>query len=369
MIKRIASLAVILLFFMPSILIASEGEALIEDSLNRLDLSGIDTVLSGDSFEDIIVKAVNGTLDLSPESLIESTVSVFLSEIRTLVSLMRNMLIITLLCAILRNLSASFSKKSVSELAFFINFIIIVMILISSFNAGLSIMRDLISTECSLMEAAVPVMITMLAVSGNVTSAYILNPVIAFVITAISRFVRDILAPVINVAAILHLLNFISEKNSLSKLSEFMIKTISWVLKGSAVLFMFIFSLQGISAPIINNAAVKTARSALNVVPVVGAVLSGTVDSVLYWTGAVKSGLMVALIFVVFMLCLVPILKLAAFIAVFKITAAVLQPVGDSRVVSAVDSIGSYMGLILGASVTVSVMFIFMIMIMLGGAA
>lgn len=133
----------------------------------------------------------------------------------------------------------------------------------------------------------------------------------------------------------------------------------------TAIIFISILSLQRITTPILNNAITKSAKVAVNFVPVVGQALTGAVDAVLYWSGAVRGGVMAAVIILIIIMCGAPILKIIAFIFVYKMTAGIVQPICDERIVKAIDSAGTFAALILGVCVVISVMFIFMIMIVL----
>ena len=84
-----------------------------------------------------------------------------------------------------------------------------------------------------------------------------------------------------------------------------------------------------------------------------------------YWGGAVRSGVLIVVIIGVVMYCAVPVLKIAAFILIYKLTAALIQPICDARIVKAIDGAGNIAAVALSATVLVSVMFIFTAMILL----
>ena len=349
------------------------GAAILETQLDNLPLKDVDQILrdndagiaKGLSFQELVMKAISGQLDLSPQGIIKAIGKVFFGELQALLSLIRNMLLISILSAFIHNLSLSLKHKEVSELGFYISYLVMIILLISSFHICVEVMHGMVNILCGVMQAALPAMLTLLAISGNPGSAYVFHPVLIFVVNVLSAFVRDYIVPVIIFAAMLQLVNSISEQEPLQKMAELMKDGISWILKGVAVLFIGIVSLQGISTPIVNNAVTKSAKAAIGVVPVVGQALSGAVDTVLFWSSAAKSGVMVAVVVVLLLVCAVPVLKLAAFVVVFKVTAALIQPISDPRLVKAVDSLGSFMGVLLGVCVTVAVLFIFMTMVML----
>ena len=345
----------------------------INEQLNSLDFNEIDGVIRSSEaslganagFLDVILKVIKGELDLSPESMIKTLGGTLFAEVKGFLSLMKDMIIIAVLSAVFRAMSASLRTRNVSELAFYVNYIIAVTILLQSFMGAISIMRGFISELCRLIEAAVPLMTNLLLTSGNPASAYVFNPIIMFGINGAELLIRDIAAPVIIFAAVLEIVNNISEREMLGKFAQLIKKGLSIGLKALAGLFAGVLSIQRLSAPIVNNAAVRTAKAAVGVVPVVGQALTGAVDAVLYWSGAVKNGVMTAVIIFIILICLPVVLKLAAFVVVYKLTAGLIQPICDKRIVNAINAAGSLAAIVLGACTLAAVMFVFLMIIII----
>ena len=346
---------------------------IMEEQINMLDVSDINKALRGSSntsvnkldVKDLISKAVTGKLDMSAGDIMNSIFSGLFSEISAIISLMRNMILIAVISALFNNLSASFKQKSIGELGFYITYIIIIVILFSSFRVCLDVTLNMISEICLLMESAVPALVSLMVMTGRMTSAYVFNPLLIFIINFITRFVRDALVPVIIAAAGLELINYISGKDLLTKLSGVIKKGVTWAVRATAFLFIGLLAIQSISAPIIDSGILKSAKAVINVVPVVGQALTAAADSVSAWAGAVKAGTMVVMIIIIILMCAGPVLKLLAFIFIFKITAGLIEPISDSRIVKGIDAAGSYAALLLGVNVLVAVMFAFSVMITL----
>jgi stage III sporulation protein AE len=352
---------------------ASEIDSnLIKENLQMFDLQSIDEIISnGDSIykkpsiEELITDSVTGKLDLSIENMINTFLKILFSEIYSNSAIMKQLLIIVLLAAILKNLADSFSNKSVGELGFYVTYTVIVMYLLTSFYVAIEIVKDVIINLTSFMQVSMPFMMALMTMTGNVTSSYVFSPIIFFAINFITVLVQIIIAPAIILAASLQIVNYLTEKEILTKFSDLLKDSCTMAIKGLALLFVTILSLQKISAPILNNLALKTAKVGVSAIPVVGSVLNGAVDTVIYFTSAVKSGSLVAIILVIISLCIVPLIKLISIIIILKFIAAVIQPISDERIVKCIDSIAGYTFLLLGCTTIVIVMFVFSVMIML----
>lgn len=344
---------------------------MLEEQLDMLDLEEISSVidktyLSGQiGFKDLVTQAVMGELDLSPQSAVNYIIKIFFSEITDNLAIIRNLLIVAVLTALLKNLSDSFKNKSVGELGFYAGYIMIITILFSSFRIACGIATDMVQELASLIGASVPLVTTLAVMSGNVSAAYVLNPSLLFLANIVTNAIRDFILPGIIMAASVQIVNFLSGKEILTKLSELFKNSLSFALKTMAVLFMGIISLQRISAPIFDSVMGKTAKSAISMVPVVGDALSASVDTYFYWSQAAKSGVVVAVFVVTAAMFALPILKIASLIFIYKLTAGIVQPVCDERIVKCIDAVGGYTVLILGAVTTVAVMFLFALIVVL----
>lgn len=94
----------------------------------------------------------------------------------------------------------------------------------------------------------------------------------------------------------LEMTDHISEKPILGKFAELLRQCISWGMKGAAMLFMLLLSLQKIGGGALNGLAAKTAKIAVGAVPVVGGVMGGAVETAAAMAGTLKSGTLVAAI-------------------------------------------------------------------------
>ena len=352
---------------------AAELDAMLDKQLDMVDLSEISGVIQGSSnggvrgidFPTLVSQAVRGELNLSPQSILQSLLLSLFGEASTLLSMMRHMLLLSILGAVFKELSSSFQQKAVSELGFYVHYLIILSILLSSFTICVGLMHSLVGELCSFMLAAQPLLAGLVTISGNPAAAFAFAPILLAGVNAIAFLIQQIIVPVLTLAAALQIVNYLSERAMLEKMSTLLRNGVTWALRMTAVLFAAILSLQRITAPAVQTAASKTAKLAVNIIPIIGTTLTDTVDTVMAWAGVARSGMLVAIVIVLILMCAVPLIELAAFVVIYKLTASLVQPVADARVVKAIDAAGTFAGLILGACTLVSVMFIFMVMIVL----
>ena len=317
------------------------------------------------SFRDLVQQAIRGELDLSFSGILNSFVQIVFGEFMASTGLLRQLLIIAILSALLSCLSEAFKHKSASDLGFYVTFLMTALLAISSFYLSVEILNGVVSLVSGIMLAAIPLMTSIMIMSGNVVGAASFNPLLFFALQLISWFVTVIFVPLVLAAAALDLVNHMSETIKLDKLAEIIRKLADWSLKGIAGLFMLLLTLQRFSAPIASNVAVRTSQTALGAIPVVGGALSAAVDTVVHFGHAARSGVLVALVLVLCVALAAPLIKLAVLAGMYKLTAGLVQPVADKRLVTCMDIAGRHMGQLFRAGAIIGAMCVYAVVILL----
>jgi stage III sporulation protein AE len=376
---RVISIAVFIAVMLVSPFVARasslspEDEVMLNSHMGMLNFGGIDAVISGGGMSptqglgvgEITLMLIRGEYDLSPRSAINTITDLFFGEVRALTAMMRHMIVIAVLSAFFRAFTLSFKNAGAAELGFYINYLAIIAVLLSSFAVCVNIMYGMVTVICELMLAVQPVVASLAVMSGAATAGYVFSPVIVFFTAFIANIMRMAVIPVIVSAALMQIISFAAKRDMLQKLSDLLRNIVTIGLRTTAGMFITILALQRFSAPMMNSAVTRGSKFMLNLVPVVGGSLTGAVDAVLYWAGAVKGGVMAAVIIVIILMCLVPILQLGAFTFIYKLTAALVQPICDERIVKAIDAAGTFAGLMLSVCVLLGFTFVFAVIIVL----
>lgn len=352
--------------------ISDTSEQIIESQFDMLDIDEFSNQLeslSDDnqytqnfSLKDMIDKIVRGEIDFDIGDIFNTIIKTILKELYSQIGIIRNIIFIACICALAKNLSSSFQSKAVGELAFYICYIVIVILLIQSFRVAIDLTSETVENTSLLLNIFLPVLSTLLVATGNYMSLSIFHPVIAITSEVMISLIKNAIVPFIFTIAVLEIINYISSKEILNKMSELIKKCIGWALKGISFIFMATLTLQKLTVPVVENVINKTAKVAIGAIPVVGEVMVGTVDTVTSWTGLIKNGTVLAVVIFMVLMCAFPILKLVSLIIVYKFTAALIQPISDNRIVKCIDSIASSCQLLLGALTCVVIMFVLVAM-------
>ena len=323
----------------------------------------LDASLPGaQNLTDLALSALRGEIDLSMGVVFNFIIQGLFAETAALLYLLRHMLIIAILSAFFKAMTSSFKNSGISQLGFYICYVMVVTMLFRTFAVALGIMTDMVGGITNLLMGSTPIIIGLVASGGYVASAGAFAPILLFASAFFTFFIDVLIVPVLIFAATVSLVSYLSEKEGLDKLSELMQKAISFGLKSIALVFMAVLGFQRIATPILNDVAIRGTRTLVSAVPVVGQVLSGAIDTAIHYGQALRGAVSASLLVAAVGISIVPILQILAFVAAYKLTAALLAPICDERIVEAIDTAGNYAALVLGVCVMVAFLFIFIVL-------
>jgi len=317
-------------------------------------------------FIDLVRQALSGQLDLSPIGIFSAIAGVIFGEFIAHNQLIRQLLVVAIISALMSVLSESFKHKSAGATGFYVTFLMTTSLAVSSFYIAVNVLTRLTATVSGIMQASIPIMIGLMAMGGNFVGAAGFNSILFFALQTLSWFVSGVFVPLVLAATALDIASKLAaDGEKLNMLSELTRKIAGWTLKGIVAMFAFLLTLQRFTAPIISNLAIRTSRNVIGAVPVVGNAFTAAMDTVINFSYAAKSGVMVALVLVLCAAIAGPLIKIFALGFMYKVVAAFLQPVADKRLVLLMDSIGKHLNMLFFAAALIGVMCIYTVIILL----
>ncbi|WP_304507208.1 stage III sporulation protein AE [Anaerotignum sp.] len=363
--KKIIIILFLFLGFLPSPVYA---EDLLENQLDSLDLENVDARLDdGTSFSSMVRNIISGEYSFSFKDLPDTIGELAFGEFKAQGRLLTQLLLVVILSAVLKQLSGSFHGKSVGEMGFYVCYMVLIVVIITSFYSLSSIVVERVDHICKVFLGMLPAFLVLSVSGGNFTQTALMGPTIMGGSTVLTFGIRDFIIPAILLAVALEMADHISEKPILSRFAQLFRQGISWVLKGAAILFMLLLSLQKVGGGALNGLAAKTARIAVGSVPVVGDVMGGAVETAAAVAGTLKSGTLAAAAIFLLLLCIPLLVKLAVILLVFKVTAAAAEFICEERLVDCISAAGDYTALLLGVVFLAEGMFLFSALLLLGG--
>ncbi|WP_135549802.1 stage III sporulation protein AE [Paenibacillus cymbidii] len=280
--------------------------------------------------------------------------------------LLTSIVVLTVFGMMLETMQSAFEKKAVAKIAHTISLMVIIVIAINSFHVAIDYAKSAIESMIHFMVAVVPLMLTMLASTGNVTSAAVLHPLIVFMIHAVGTAVYTIVFPLFFFSAVLHIVSALSERYKVTQLAS-LLRSVGALLLGVLVtLFLGVITVRGATGAVTDGVAIRTAKYiAGNFVPVVGTMFADATDTVISASLLVKNAIGLTGVIILILLCAFPAIKILTLALIYNFAAAVMQPLGDSPIVGCLQTVGKSMLYVFAALAAVALMFFLAISIVI----
>lgn len=292
------------------------------------------------------------------KGLIVGVINYLTREITLNYKLLAQLISLTIVCAILNNIQNAFEHTGISIVTRSVVYLVLLTLVLQSFHTAINIGKDAIDQMVSFVQALIPIILTILASLGNISSVAILKPIIFIGITIASTWIKEILLPFIFFTAVLGLVSNISERFHVSALTGLLKQICVFLLGLFTSVFLGIMVVQGASSSAIDGISVRTAKFATkNFIPIVGSFFSDTVDMVMGCSLILKNVVGVAGLIIVLVLTAFPVAKILSLVFIYKIAGAIIQPLGEEHIVNSLNEIGNCLTLILVSVASVSVMF------------
>ncbi|WP_461204356.1 stage III sporulation protein AE [Clostridium sp. DL1XJH146] len=307
----------------------------------------------------------NGNGELSFENVFKALVYYSVREVSTTGELMLMIIIITIICALIERLEGAFSNENLRNVAFFSVYALLIIILSRSFFIGVDLAKETMVAMTDFMDALIPVLLILLAGVGGVAEAAILDPLILGATSIAAKIFVNVLVPLISVSFVLVFVNNISEDYKVEKLAKLINSIVLWIQGITMTIFIGIITIKSTASATIDAVTEKTIKFAVDsFVPIVGGCLSDAVSTVAGYSLLLKNALSSLGLLVIIAIVIAPIIKLLVIAFLYKIVAAVIEPVGNKKIVSTITSVGDSLILITSCLISVSIMFFIMISIM-----
>lgn len=281
-------------------------------------------------------------------------------------SLLVSIIVLTIFSMILETIQSAFDHRTVSKVAYSISYIVLIVLAVNSFNVAIGYARDAISHMIDFMVAMIPLLLALLATMGNIVSVSIMHPLIIFMIHTVGTLIYMVVFPLLFFSAVLHIVSSLSERYKVTQLAN-VLRNVSVALLGVCLtVFLGVISVQGATSAVTDGVTIRTAKYITgNFVPVVGRMFSDAADTVLGASLLVKNAVGIVGVVIIVLMCAFPAIKILTLSLIYNLSAAVMQPLGDSPIVSLLSTIGKSMIYVFAALASVGLMFFLAITIII----
>ena len=324
--------------------VGKELESDVDDILGDIDFTPIDEVIG--NFNDSqarmfsitnvkqkVKSVINGENAVDYSTLLEVVVQIVIQLISTYTPMFALIIGIGIIASLLGQIKSKFAEKSTADIVHFVCFCLIVVIMASSVNKLVVSVKNTLSTMQSQINVLFPIILTLMAGIGSVSSVGVFQPVLAVMSNVITIVITKVAIPIFLFSFVLNVIGHLSSNVKLDKFSSFLSSLFKWLIGITFTIFFAVMSIQGISAGAFDSVSLRTAKFTISsYVPIMGGYLSQGMDLILASGVLIKNSVGLVGILIIISTILAPILEIIVFSLLLKAVSAIIQPLGNNRI-------------------------------------
>lgn len=282
------------------------------------------------------------------------------SEIR---GIFISILILGILAALLTDFADLFQNHQVSDIAFFMVYLLFVTLLLKSYVQTLAIAKGILTDVTSFMKLFIPTyMIAVGSASGLATAGAYYQWLTVLTVLIQGGFLYIVL-PAVSTYILLAVINGVWMEEKLAFLLELLEKGIGGCIKITIGTVSGFSVLQAMISPAIDSLQTVAMQKAAAAIPGIGNLTEGMLKLVVGSAVLIKNSIGIYITLTLLFICFIPIVKLVLLVGAVKLGTALISVVSDKRMTNCANRIGNGSFLLLRTALASAGIFIVQIAI------
>ena len=321
------------------------AEAMKTEILSEFDFSELDSSLRemfpGEkvTFSDIVSSLISGGIDdagdMTAQFLKGRIAYDFLYNRKTIVYI----ILAALVAAVFSNFADAFQNRQISDISFYVIYMLLITLCLTAFQTAVSGLEEKMGLLTEFIRALAPAYFMAMAFASGSAAALVFYNLILFLIYMVELIIIHILLPAVNIYVMICVLGSLIEEDFLSELAGLIRKAVTWALHGLLACVAGINIIQGLLAPAVDSVKRSTLTRTAEAVPWVGDLMGGTAEILTGTVILIKNGIGMAGAVVALVICATPLLQMVITALMYKLAAALVQPVSDKRIISCIRGV------------------------------
>lgn len=219
-----------------------------KELLGISDFLNISKKYTAESFREIDLQkifdeAITGRIGNT--NIFNNLLNIFGRETKTTITNIGIIMIVIIMHSILVTISENLGNKNVSKIAYFVEYIVIITLVLNNFSDIINMVKESITNLVGFSNSLIPLLITLMLTTGAIVSAGAIKPILLILINFIGNFITNFILPLVIIGTTLAIVSKISNKVRIDKLGKFMKSACIWILGIIMTLFVTVLSLEG----------------------------------------------------------------------------------------------------------------------------
>ena len=303
----------------------------------------VNQILKEDSFsiEEILNQILKGESLFQKETMSKWFKNIVKAQLQREQKAMFQVVLLVLLAAVFSNYTAVFGDGKTGETSFYITYMLLLALLIKSFGSMGVELKELLENFILFLKALMPSYFLAVTASSGSATAMIFYEAVLFLIYVIQVVFLKGIVPAIYVLALVELVNYLHSEDFLSKMAELLQTLIEWSLKSCMAVVLGMQLIQNMIGPAMDSLKRDIIGKTAASIPGIGNAINGVTEVALGTAVIIRNGIGVVGIIILVCIGIRPVIRLALLAFLYKLLAAVVQPVSDKRMTGALSTIGN----------------------------
>ncbi len=349
----------------PASAAAESVESGVKQVIDGLDVSALEEALKlGDpfaatgGFRQTLLAVARGEMTLDFDQVMALVADRFLSAARGSVWRLTRLIAPALLWGFLKRLSAGRG----GDMGRLVCSLMVCVFLSQDLSDHAALCLHAVDRLSEGMQGLFPLLLTMMAAVGGSAGSALMQPAVVAAAGAMTGLIRHVTLPLAIAAAVLTMLCRLGEGVRVSRLAELAQRCASWTLGVCFTVFIGVLMTKGVTAAAVDGVTLRTAKYALdNFIPIVGGLFADTVDTLIGSSMLVQSALGVTGLMLLCAWMMGPLCQTLAAALLYKVAAALLQPVSDGSLADCIDDFSKILMLLFVIQLCAAAMFLLLI--------
>ena len=359
-------LAVILLLFLPSIAFAQS----VETVMNGLDFADFEGVLNelgnAISIQETVLSLAKGETVLSLQALMHGLFERVMAGLYGSVLRITRLVLPAVLCSLVNTFMQAEKQALAKDITGYACFLMVAAVMVQDLSSHLTLSSDTVANMTRAMQSLFPLLLGLLAAIGGTASAAFFQPAVVAASGFMTSLIANVTLPCAVFQAVLVMLDHVADTIKVSRLSALFRQIGIWTLGVSFTVFIGVTLIQGLGTAAVDGISIRTAKYTIdNFVPIVGGMFADTVDTLVGCSLVIKNALGLTGLVVLIGICVGPMLQTLLSAFVYRLSAALLQPAAESRMVHCIQDFSDVLMMLFIIQLSVAAMFVLLIAQML----
>lgn len=320
---------------------------LTDELLGELETDGLEDFLQGQqadadmdlSFMQLLKQMLQGDLSPDGQTIWNWLVAHCFDAVSSNRVYLAQMLVLLLAFVMLQGITGIFSNAFLSDMSFLAVYFLFLYNALRVFSSMQEVTYRCLDRITEFTMLIQPVFCMAMVFSSGVNSAGLTYEILLLVLYLVENLLQKVLFPLIFIYLITQFANYAWKEERFSSMAHLLE---SGVLCAQKILVAFVLGLnliQGMVAPAVDQLRRSAAVRTIGIIPGIGGAMN-SVSELLLGTGIlIKNSVGATVVVILILLCAKPLLEIGILSLVYRVLAAVAEPVTDQRISGVLDAL------------------------------